>query len=84
MTEATKWDRFITDTLGNYVEFVPVCPEVECGLRVPREALHLEGNPADPCLVTIRTKTDHYRKNEKLGLKADRRIGKRRALRIYL
>ena len=54
-----KWDRFITDTLGNYVEFVPVCPEVEFGLGVPREAMHLEGNPADPRLVTIRTKTDH-------------------------
>ncbi len=53
-----KWDRFITDTLGNYVEFFPVCPEVECGLGVPREALRLEGNPADPRLVTIRTKTD--------------------------
>lgn len=54
-----KWDRFITDTLSNYVEFVPVCPEVEFGLGVPREAMHLEGNPADPRLVTIRTKTDH-------------------------
>ena len=26
-----RWDRFITDTLGNYVEFVAVCPEVESG-----------------------------------------------------
>lgn len=52
-------DRFITDTLGIYLEFVPVCPEVECGLGVPREAMHLEGNPAHPRLVTIRTKTDH-------------------------
>ena len=28
-------DRFITGTLGGYVEFVPVCPEVGCGLGVP-------------------------------------------------
>lgn len=31
-----KWDRFLTDTLGEYVEYVPVCPEVECGFGIPR------------------------------------------------
>ena len=30
-------DRFITDSLGQYVDYVPVCPEVECGLGTPRE-----------------------------------------------
>ena len=53
-----KLDRFLTDTLGQYVEYVPVCPEVECGLPIPREAMHLEGNPDYPRLVTIRTKQD--------------------------
>jgi len=53
-----QWDRFITDTLGKYVEFVPVCPEVECGLGVPREAMRLVGDPEAPRLVTIRTKID--------------------------
>jgi uncharacterized protein YbgA (DUF1722 family)/uncharacterized protein YbbK (DUF523 family) len=54
-----KRDRFITDTLGQYVEFVPVCPETECGLGIPRESMHLAGNPASPRLVTTRTKVDH-------------------------
>ncbi len=27
-----KEDRFLTKTLGQYVEWVPVCPEVEAGL----------------------------------------------------
>ena len=36
-----KLDHFITETLGKFVEFVPVCPEVECGLGIPREAMHL-------------------------------------------
>jgi uncharacterized protein YbgA (DUF1722 family)/uncharacterized protein YbbK (DUF523 family) len=54
-----KRDRFITDTLGEYVEFVPVCPEVECGLGTPRESMRLEGDPASPRLVTGRTKVDH-------------------------
>ena len=53
-----KLDRFLTDTLGQYVEYVPVCPEVECGLSVPRESMHLEGDPASPRLVTSRTKQD--------------------------
>ncbi len=53
-----KLDRFLTDTLGQYVEYVPVCPEVECGLPVPRESMHLEGNPESPRLVTSKTKQD--------------------------
>jgi uncharacterized protein YbgA (DUF1722 family)/uncharacterized protein YbbK (DUF523 family) len=54
-----KRDRFIIETLGQFVEFVPVCPEVECGLPIPRESMHLAGNPESPRLVTTRTKIDH-------------------------
>lgn len=53
-----KLDRFLRDTLGQYVDYLPVCPEVECGLPVPREAMHLEGNPESPRLVTSKTKQD--------------------------
>jgi uncharacterized protein YbgA (DUF1722 family)/uncharacterized protein YbbK (DUF523 family) len=53
-----KLDRFLTDTLGQYVEYVPVCPEVECGLPIPRESMHLEGDLDSPRLVTSRTKQD--------------------------
>ncbi len=53
-----KLDRFLTDTLGQYVEYVPICPEVECGLPIPRESMHLEGDPDAPRLVTTRTKQD--------------------------
>ena len=53
-----KLDRFLRDTLGQYVEYVSVCPEVECGLPVPRESMRLEGNPDSPRLVTIHTKQD--------------------------
>lgn len=54
-----KLDHFITDTLGKYVEFVPVCPEVECGLGIPREAMHLAASPEGARLVTIRTQADY-------------------------
>jgi len=37
---------------------VPVCPEVETGLPVPREAMRLVGNPASPRLVTVKTGVD--------------------------
>ena len=54
-----KRDRFLTDTLGRFVEWVPVCPEVECGLPTPRESMHLEGDPSSPRLITTRTRVDH-------------------------
>ena len=54
-----KLDRFITETLGKFVEFVPVCPEVECGLGIPREAMHLVAAPEGPRLVTVRTQVDY-------------------------
>lgn len=46
-----KLDGFLAHTLGQYVEWVPVCPEVEIGLPVPRESLRLIGDPEDPLLV---------------------------------
>jgi uncharacterized protein YbgA (DUF1722 family)/uncharacterized protein YbbK (DUF523 family) len=53
-----RLDRFLTETLGQYVHYIPVCPEVECGLPIPREAMHLEGDLNSPLLVTSRTKQD--------------------------
>ncbi len=53
-----KLDRFLTETLGQYVEYIPVCPEVECGLPVPRESMHLQGDLESPRLITSRTKQD--------------------------
>lgn len=53
-----KHDRYITDTLGVYFTFVPVCPEVGCGLPTPREAMRLEGDPAAPRLMTRQTRID--------------------------
>jgi uncharacterized protein YbgA (DUF1722 family)/uncharacterized protein YbbK (DUF523 family) len=66
-----KLDRFLTDTLGRYVEYVPVCPEVECGLPVPREAMHLAGDPENPRLMTIKTKID---KTDQMTRWARRRV----------
>lgn len=52
-------DRFLTDTLGRFVEYEPVCPEAECGLGVPREAVRLVGGPHSPRLVGRSSGADH-------------------------
>jgi len=52
-------DRYLTDTLGRYVEYVPVCPEVECGLSVPREAMRLVGDVNNPRLMTVQSGKDY-------------------------
>lgn len=57
-------DRFLRDTLGRYVEYVPVCPEVECGFGIPRETFRLTGDPKQPRLVTTRTGTDYTARME--------------------
>lgn len=54
-------DAFLTEVLGRYVEWVPVCPEVEAGLGTPREAMRLVGDTRDPRLVTIKSVIDHTR-----------------------
>ena len=61
-----KKDSFLTDVFGRYVEWVPVCPEVEAGLGTPREAMRLVGDPQNPRLVTIKSGTDHTRALETL------------------
>jgi uncharacterized protein YbgA (DUF1722 family)/uncharacterized protein YbbK (DUF523 family) len=53
-----KYDHFLTKTLGEFLEYIPVCPEVECGLPVPRDAMRLIGDPENPRLVTIKDKID--------------------------
>lgn len=53
-----KLDHFITETLGRIFQYVPFCPEVGSGLSIPREAMHLVGDPSSPRLLTSRTQID--------------------------
>jgi uncharacterized protein YbgA (DUF1722 family)/uncharacterized protein YbbK (DUF523 family) len=60
-----KLDRFLRDELGAYVEWVPVCPEVECGLGIPRESMRLVGDdPQSPRLITNKNGLDLTEKME--------------------
>jgi uncharacterized protein YbbK (DUF523 family) len=40
-----KRDAALLDALGPYVEWLPVCPEVEVGMETPREPIHLVAAP---------------------------------------
>ena len=66
-----KHDRYITDILGQYLEFVPVCPEVEAGFPIPRETFRLVGDPETPRLVTTRSQVDH---TERMTTWAEKRV----------
>ena len=54
-----KLDKYLTYTLGQFVAYVAVCPEVEAGFGIPRESMRLVGDPDHPRLITFKSKTDH-------------------------
>ena len=53
-----KHDRYLTDTLGEWVDWVPMCPEVEIGLGTPRPAMRLIAAEDGPRMVVIKTGED--------------------------
>jgi len=53
-----KRDAFLTETFGRFVEWVPVCPEVECGFGTPREAMRLVRAGPGVRLLTVKTSID--------------------------
>jgi uncharacterized protein YbbK (DUF523 family) len=53
-----KRDAFLTGTFGPFVEWVPVCPEVECGLGTPRESMRLVRVDGGVRLLTVETVVD--------------------------
>jgi uncharacterized protein YbgA (DUF1722 family)/uncharacterized protein YbbK (DUF523 family) len=71
-----KLDRFLTDTLGQFADYVPVCPEVEAGFGVPRESFRLVGDPQNPRLMTFKTKVDHTDRMRRWAAKRVRELEK--------
>ena len=54
-----KYDAWLVETLGQYVDYVPVCPEAGCGMSIPRKALRLVGTKDDYRLITVKTGIDY-------------------------
>lgn len=53
-----KLDHFLTDTLAQFFELVPVCPELEIGMGVPRESVRLEGTIDSPKMISGKSGKD--------------------------
>ncbi|MFO7610734.1 MAG: DUF523 and DUF1722 domain-containing protein [Candidatus Krumholzibacteriia bacterium] len=51
-------DRYLTDVLADHFTLVPVCPEAEVGMGIPRETVRLEGDAAAPRMVAPRSGAD--------------------------
>ena len=69
-----KRDRFVTDLLGEFVEWVAVCPEVEVGMGTPRPALRLRGEAGRPRLVEIKSGRDHTSAMERYAARRTREL----------
>jgi len=46
-----KQSQLCSQTLADYFDFVPLCPEVAIGLGIPREPIRLVGDPLHPQAV---------------------------------
>jgi len=54
-----KRSRFVSDVLGDYVEFVSVCPEVEAGLGLPRPSMRLVRDGDLIQVLEVQSRIDH-------------------------
>jgi uncharacterized protein YbgA (DUF1722 family)/uncharacterized protein YbbK (DUF523 family) len=54
-----KRDAFLVEELGRFVDWVPVCPEVEVGMGTPRESLRLMRSHHEIRLVANKSGQDH-------------------------
>ncbi len=54
-----RLDHYLKYTVGRYVKWLPVCPEVEAGLPIPREPMALDGKGGLVRLITVNTGIDH-------------------------
>ena len=71
-----KQDRYITDILGGYFKFIPVCPEIEVGMPIPRESVHLTGNPDNPRMVGVKSGEDWTARMHKYNAERLKRLEK--------
>jgi uncharacterized protein YbgA (DUF1722 family)/uncharacterized protein YbbK (DUF523 family) len=78
-----KYDEFIVEHLGKFFEWIPVCPEFELGLGVPRESMHLKEKDGSLKLITTQTARDF---TDEMLAYAGRKVRalKRQSLRGYL
>jgi uncharacterized protein YbbK (DUF523 family) len=72
-------DRFLTDVLGRYVEWLPICPEVEAGMGLPRPPVRLVRHGDQIRMIDPASGKDHTPALERT---ASRRIASLRRLEL--
>lgn len=73
-----KRDLFITDILGVYFSFVPVCPEIDIGMGVPRESVRLVGAEDSPKMLGARSNKDWTHKMNRYAIQKVKKIDKQK------
>ena len=85
--ELTRYDgrqkqhEYLRDHMSRYVEWVPICPEVECGLPVPREPMSLAQGPRGE--VRLKTNESGRDLTSQLTTWADRRVAELRGQDLW-
>ena len=69
-----KRDRLLSDQLGRWVEWVPVCPELEAGLGVPRPPMQLVGQGQSIRLLERESGRDHTRTLQRFSTRRVREL----------
>lgn len=73
--------RFLTDELDRHVDWLPVCPEAEIGLGVPRPTLRLQDSEGTDRVISSKDGADH---SDDLANVADRHLAELRRLDGYV
>ncbi|MFD6950714.1 hypothetical protein A6A08_14385 [Nocardiopsis sp. TSRI0078] len=73
--------RFLTDELDRHVDWLPVCPEAEIGLGVPRPTLRLQRREGEDRVVSSADGADH---SDELARTADHHLARLRLLDGYV
>ena len=67
-----KRDDFVAEVLAQHFDLVPVCPEVEVGMGIPREPVRLVPGPSRVRMVGVKTNEDH---TDQMSSWSKRRLG---------
>jgi uncharacterized protein YbbK (DUF523 family) len=69
-----KREQFLTDLFGKFVEWIPICPEVEVGMGVPRETVRLVGALTNPQMIAEKSGQDWTEAMNRFAAKRVREI----------
>lgn len=62
-----KFHWYINEVLGKYFEYVPICPEAEVGMGIPRKSVRLVGTLKNPSMIEPHSKEDWTDRMHKFG-----------------